>query len=252
MGGELEQLGGPWLPGTAEYRREYTENGDPDIGLGTVPTASQVLDGVIEAYVYKLHKNKQAPNEKEWYALYGIMRHGVLHEAEPDYTPSPNWVSVGYYATEMSLQIGLHGGSGVVYDQGPLSTVGQATTSWSIGGSLSVMAGDISGATAGVNAGFSESYSTPAVTTTEATIGPKCRWTIALPAVGFQSDPNPKQPSYAGFQWKFGIIFEIPDASPPTFQILSDIHWQYDWTRGLTHYTRNWSVNELWTPDWAG
>jgi hypothetical protein len=65
------------------------------------------------------------------------MNQGISHgnkDYQP-YDPVPNWVSVGYYATSMSLVLELLP-DGTIWDSGPTSTVGSNTTGFEIGGGL--------------------------------------------------------------------------------------------------------------------
>lgn len=247
---DIGAMPGPWLPGTQMFTDSWTAKGATDDRPLAVPTSTQTMQVTVQAWAYRLPRRPDL--NKEWYAINGLMRHGIVHSDMPNgYDPGPNWFSVGYYATHMTLILTLtNPQDGRVYDQGPTSTVGQATTSWNIGAGLSAMIGDLSGVTASVNAGFGQSYSTPAVTTAEATIGNQVRWDISLPGVGFQGDPNPKQPSHAGFEWYFGIIFELPGGAVPEISVEYTTNFKYDWTRGITHDTKDASRSVIWRPSW--
>lgn len=51
------------------------------------------------------------------------MSHGVDHGGK-SYDPKKNWLSVGYYATVMSLVLDVETEGGSAWDSGPTSTVG--------------------------------------------------------------------------------------------------------------------------------
>lgn len=246
---DIGALPGPWNKGATEFSREITlEGGDPRTPRGGVPTETQRMSMLIEAYVYRLNRRSDVPHE--YYAVNGIMRHGIQHSEGP-YNPHPWWLAVGYYVDHMGLSWSIMEPQCRVYEQGPNSTVGQASTSYSIGGGLNAMVGDMNAVGGSVNASFGQSYTTPAVTIAESTVERTAQWMISLPAVGFQNDPNPKEPSYAGYEWNFGIIFQCPVNVSPTFNIRASVSFHYDNTRGHRYDTKIARVDKTWKPDFG-
>lgn len=254
---------GPWKMGAQELNQDWSTSGRDDPGWGTVPTKNQLMSGQLRLYGYLLAKTSARPSTPEnaaklaghdYYAVAGHMGHSVTHD--DDYKPSTNWASVGYYATGMRLALELvsQDGSevqGSVWDAGPTTTVGSNTTSFSIGGGISAgMFGDTPTANVDMNASFGTSFSSPNVTISEATIAHQVLWTVALPGVGFVSPgspANPLPPSYVGYQWQFGAIFEVPSGSVFSLSVRPRIVWDYDWTRGITNDTKSWDQTYNYT-----
>ena len=234
---------GPWQAGRSELSIEQTLAGRGDIGWGTVTTADQTLAGALRLYTYRLQTDP-AKTDKDYYAVFGNMSQGIQH-GQP-YKPAPNWLSVGYYAPAMSLVLELKG-NGVVWDSGPGSTVGSNSTGFNIGANLGFMAGDLNAAQGGVSAGFSASFASPDVVTGHAAVGKLLRWDISLPGVGFVSPgnpANPKEPSFAGYRWYFGAIYELPKNEQFSLRVHPRVEWHFDYTRGITNDVRTWDVDE--------
>ena len=195
----------------------------------------------------------------DYYALAGNFRHGVLHPTvnynnatRSAYEPYNNAVSVGYYGTVMTLNItGLTPGARI-YESAPKSTVGSETEGFHMGGNLSGMVGDQSGVSAGINAGFSVSHTHPSVQTTHAVDDPEVRWVVTLPGVGHQGGglpPNPYGASFAGYEFEFGAIFEVPKGAAFEAEVYPRVDWAFDYTRGLRNHDAMWEA--IRTIDWV-
>jgi hypothetical protein len=240
---ELVDPAGPWQAGRTQFKLDTTLTGRGNPGWGTVTTQDQSMDGSVRMYLYKLATAAAA--QEDYFAVFGHMSHGIAHgnkEYQP-YNPTPNWVSVGYYANHMSLVLELLT-DGDVWDSGPHSTVGSNTTGFSLGGNLSAgFMGKDPIAQAGVSASFSASFSSPDVTTGHSEVGKTLRWDVGLPAVGFVSPgvpANPKPASYAGFQWYFGGIFQVPKGTNLQLRVAPRVRWEFDWPRGSENDTKTW------------
>jgi hypothetical protein len=243
---------GPWKAGVREFKAQSTLTGRGNIGWGAVSTEDQSMSGTVRMYAYKLVMERDSDAKHDYFAAYGHMSHGVAHgnkEYQP-YNPNPNWVSVGYYANHMSLVLELLT-DGDVWDSGPQSTVGSSTTGFNIGGNIS--GGSFGGqsiAQVGVSAGFSASFSSPDVTTGHSEVGKVLRWDIKLPAVGFVSPgvpANPLPPSYAGYQWTFGAIFQLPKGTNLQLRVAPRVRWEFDYTRGIENDTKTWEDDQTYT-----
>ena len=239
LGPQLSPVG-PWQAGEESFEMNVRMQGRPNIGWGTNTTENQILTGAVRILSHKYITFKT--HDKDYYGLTGHMRHGVTNSGNTA-------VSVGYFAPQMKLALQLQG-EGSVWEAGPTSTVGEASTSFNIGGSLGTF-GD--SPTASVNAGFGESYSTPSVTIAQTTSGKTVSWNIKLPGVGFQSPgvpANPHEPSYAGYSWKFGVIFEVPKGQPLKVLVKPEIEWAFDYTRGIRNDTKVWEGSKVlaWKP----
>jgi len=259
MGDIPTEPSGPWKIGAEELNKDWSTHGREDPGWSTVPTKSQVMSGQLRMYGYLLAKTSAKPANPEfaahdYYAVAGHMGHSVTHDG--DYQPSKNWASVGYYATQMRLALELVDPAGAevqgsVWDAGPSTTVGSNTTSFSIGGGISAgMFGDTPTANVDMNASFGTSFSSPDVTISEATVAHQVQWSVALPGVGFVSPgspANPMLPSYVGYQWQFGAIFEVPSGAEFSLSVRPRVVWDYDWTRGITNDTKTWDDTYTYT-----
>jgi hypothetical protein len=242
---ELVDPAGPWQAGRTQFKLDNTLTGreNPWEGWGTVTTQDQSLSGTVRMYLYKLATAAGA--QEDYFAAFGHMSHGIAHgnTSYQPYDPGKNWASVGYYANHMSLVLELLT-DGDVWDSGPHSTVGSNTTGFSLGGNLSAgFMGKDPIAQAGVSASFSASFSSPDVTTGHSEVGKVLRWDIGLPAVGFVSPgvpANPKPSSYAGFQWYFGAIFQVPKGTNLQLRVAPRVRWEFDWTRGIENDTKTW------------
>lgn len=248
----MAETKGPWGIGAKEYISDLVVSPRKDDIPDCPPISTQQLGFTVEAVAYKLNKAK-GHGTMEWYRLSGSVRSAIRHN-DDSYKdgPSPWWLAVGYYCDKMWLQIDCTTPHAIVYQSGPGTTVGTESSSFNIGGGLNAMVGDMSGVGASISAGFSESYSTPAVTIANSTMGSSVRWDVALPGVGFGSDPNPKPPSYVGYQWPFGIIFQLPTEDPPTFQFQAICEFGYDNPRGTRYDTLGLGIANptlgTWTP----
>lgn len=243
-GDKLEALGGPWQIGVRAETLSKTNMGRPNPGWGCIDTEHQTITGTVNFFSYKLNKAEKV--KEDYYAVYGLMRHGILHQGGT-YDPSANLNCVGYYANTMSLVLAI-GGPGEaagysVWDAGPTSTVGQATSSFSIGGNLGGTVGDFNVVSGGLDASFGTSFSTPEVVLSQATVENSVRWDVRLPGVGFSSPgvpANPHPPSSAGYQWYFGVIYKTPGGIVPQLTVHPRINWEFDWTRGITNHEVTW------------
>ncbi len=239
---------GPWDPGREMFNLSTTLNGRPDAGWGTVQTGDQQLSASVHATAFKLaSKNTQY----DFYSLFGHFQHGVQHGNPPrSYEPSENWVSVGYYCTQMALYVELQTSDerAILWDSGPTSTVASESTGFNIGGNLS--GGSFGGEAimqAGMSGSFGANFASPSVKFAHAPVGHNVNWFAALPGIGHISPgvpANPFQPSYAGFKWYFGTIYALPKDLPFSVRLRPHVEWQFDWTRGITNDTKVWSPTD--------
>lgn len=239
---------GPWTPGVnSSITRDFNTTGRKNLSRFAlaIDTEHQRISGALRIYAYKLNLPGGA---HDYYAFNGNMSHGVVHDGS--YDPSRNWVSVGYYCTQMSLVLDMNVEGGLVWDAGPTSTVGTASTSWNIGGNLTGTGGDFDTVSAGVSTGFGQSFSSPDVTIAEARVSGSVRWDVSLPGVGFMSPgvpANPKEPSYAGYTWYFGAIFQVPLGAKLAVRVHPGATWKFDYTRGVTNDTKTWADDFTYT-----
>jgi hypothetical protein len=230
---------GPWSPGRDPFTLSETKNGRSNPGWGTISTQDQALSGMLNMTGYRLVSDAK---KSDFYSVFGSFTHGVRHAG--DYDPARNWASVGYYATKMILGLECLSDHGMLWDAGPTSTVGAATTSFNIGGNISggVFAGEPI-VTGGISTGFGASFSSPDVVIAASQQPSGVRWDIDLPGVGFISPavpPNPKPPSYAGYTMYFGAIFVVPKGTPFKACVAPRIDWEFDWTRGISNDVKHW------------
>jgi hypothetical protein len=245
MPDEMTSPSGPWDAGRTPFSLNYLDKGCTNLSGWrlAIDTENQELSGELRVTGYKL----QTPNTKyDFYSVFGQMTHGVSHGGGA-YDPSTNWVSVGYYANAMSLVLGVVNDApgAEIWDAGPTSTVGTDTSSFNIGGNLSggTMAGEPV-LTAGVSGGFGASFSSPDVTIATSQVGDHVRWDVKLPSVGYVSPgnpANPREPSYAGYKWYFGVIYAVPKAKGLILSVNPEIDWEFDYTRGIAYNTKKWS-----------
>lgn len=176
--------------------------------------------------------------DREWdyYLVFGNYRHGVRGNPR---NPATNWVSVGYYASRMTLGIRCVTPHAKLVDFGPGGTIAQVTESYTVGGSLS---GGFKGweptGSATLNAGFGVSFSTPEVTFSVSSDLTSVDWDVHLPCVGWQSPgrpPNPATASYNGYLWRPSAIFRVKKGDQFKAQITGEVDWDFDWTRGITY-----------------
>lgn len=236
---------GPWDPGRQAFSMDKVQPGRSNLSgwRGAIDTEHQKLSGALRLTGYKL---KSQNDKADFYSIFGSLTHGVSH-AGGAYNPATNWVSVGYYATRMSLSIELQNDSPgcEIWDSGPTSTVGSDTTGFNIGGSLS--GGTFAGEpvlSAGVSGSFSASYSSPSVTFASAQVGDVVRWDVSMPGVGYISPANPanpREPSYAGYKWYYGVIYAVPKGHGFSIAVSPTIVWEFDYTRGISNNTKTWA-----------
>lgn len=227
---------GAWDSAGEEFLRESYIQGRPTDSLlvmgGAVATGSQSLYGRIHFVPYRLTDND--PNY-DYYLFTGDMRHAVSGYGS-------NAVSVGYYAREMNLTVKAVTPGSQVYEFGPNTTVENVTESFNLAVSLQ---GGFSGeGTVGVSAGFSVSFEKPSVSIYARGFGDRVEWDCKLPHVGFISPgvpADPRPPSSQGYAWKPSVIIRTPEGEPAILSISSRIHWDYDYTRGITYDSRSWS-----------
>lgn len=74
----------------------FTANGQDHEHAGTVYEKQQAVKAVVDFEI----KRKEAG----FYTISGRMSHSIYHNDRPHYRPAPNWLSVGYYATNMLLE----------------------------------------------------------------------------------------------------------------------------------------------------
>lgn len=241
---KLEQPGGPWQTAVVSQSMRASYNGRSNIGWGCIDTQNQQISGAVNFWAYKLRKDPSV--QQDYYAVYGQMSHGVMH-SEGSYNPETNWVSVGYFATHMSLVLEISGDGDKseysCWDCGPTSTVGENSTSFSIGANLNLQVGDITTVGGGVDASFGCSFSAPDVLISGAKGDHSARWDVNLPGVGFKSPgvpANPFAPSYGGYEWYFGAIFMTPPNVIPNLLVHPRIEWEFDYTRGIINHQITW------------
>ena len=234
----------------------FKRKGREDIGWGTVDTADQELHGRLELVPYKYKGTKS--NKFDYYAFCGLMDHSVINSRD-------NAVSVGYYAKSMNLAVtcvtkGIgtlaKDGYDAVVDYGPDTTVGENSTSFSIGGSLGAEAkmakGLEYGGSGSVDVSWGVSFSSPNIIFTTRRGSNGVNWTCNLPAVGFKTlgiPANPFPPSKGGYKWYPMAIFRVPKGQPCVIEIDVEVRWRYDYTRGITKDKKNWDRKYRYTFD---
>lgn len=236
MSDEMINPSGPWDSGRDAFALGGELQGRNNLARwrSAIDTENQRLSGMINMTGYKLMSEA---TKHDFYCVFGSFSHGVSHQKE--YHPGKNLVSVGYYATEMSLNLELHDSDAMVWDSGPTSTVGANQTSFSIGGNLSggTFAGEpiIQG---GVSGSFGAGFSSPNVKFAQTMMQDHVQWVVKLPGVSFVSPgvpSNPEEPSYAGYKWYFGAIFVIPSGRTFALDVVANVSWNFDYTRGITN-----------------
>ena len=242
---EVISPSGPWNPGRQPFTLDGALSGMGNLGgwRGAIDTENQRLSADLRLTTYQLVSESTS---WDFFAAFGSLTHGVLHSEMP-YVPSRNWVSVGYYATEMSVVLDLagHPEKAVVWDAGPTSTVGQNSVGFNIGGNLS--GGSFAGEPiiqAGVSGSFGATFSSPDVRFATSQVGQLTRWDVSLPGVGYVSPAvpaNPEGPSYAGYKWYFGAIYAVPKGDGFRLSVRPTVKWEFDYTRGITYDTKIWS-----------
>ncbi|HEV7319803.1 MAG TPA: hypothetical protein VGO04_14495 [Ensifer sp.] len=212
---------------------QWKSNGGKDFGWGTVKTSSQTLTANALLSVYKLMRGNQNLT-RDYYLVAGDVYHGV--QGSPS-NPSSNWVSVGFYANHMKLNLEATSTQARLMTFGPNSTVEQATISFSIGGELSAeysKEGPKGGASLSANVGVSFTASEVSFAARPAT--QSIEWQARLPHVGWVSPgvpANPGRPSYAGYIWNAAAIIEVPQGVVPNLKGRFEVDFEYNWTRGI-------------------
>lgn len=210
-----------------------TRSGGPNLGPGSVPTESQTLTAAAILPVYKLMQGDQSKT-RDYYLVTGDVYHGI--QGSP-VDPGSNWLSVGFYANYMNLELRCTTPGARVMTFGPNSTVEQATISFSIGGELSGEAGT-EGATVGasLSASVGVSFTASEVSFATRPSPTSISWRTSLPGVGWLGPavpPNPARPSYAGYLWNPAVIFELPQGMSPDLHGEFVVDFEYNYTRGL-------------------
>jgi hypothetical protein len=248
MTDDITAPSGPWDPGREPFSIDGILNGQSNLSgwRQAIDTEGQRMSGALRITAFKLASDNKFA---DFYSIFGEMTHGVSHSGG-DYDPGRNWVSVGYYATRMSLTLTLRNdGPGCqIWDAGPTSTVGSSTTSFNIGGSLSGgMFGENPILQAGVSGSFGASFAAPDVRFATSQVGDTIRWDVSLPGVGFTSPgvpANPEEPSYAGYKWYFGVIYLVPPGHGLSLAVVPEIAWEFDYTRGITNDRKTWNPQD--------
>ena len=238
---------GPWDPGRQPFILKDVLSGMPNLAKwrGVVDTENQRLSGEVNMTAYQL---KSVNTKYDFFSAYGSFGHGIIRGN--DESPSNNTVSVGYYATTMSLMLELANDpeGAVLWDYGPGSSVGQTTTGFSIGGNLS--AGSFGGEPiiqGGASAAFSASYTCAEVQFGARAVGEMVRWDVGLPGVGSMSPGVPANPHVAsgvGYKWYFAVIYAIPKGEGFHLRVRPSVTWEFDYTRGITYDTKVWAPQD--------
>ncbi|ETX01413.1 MAG: hypothetical protein ETSY1_07555 [Candidatus Entotheonella factor] len=234
---------GAWETKGLDFTRRFQVNGQPNIYWGTVETEDQVMLGELHLTPYKFLGNDP---DYDYYAFQGYFRHGVTNYRQ-------NWVSVGYYADFMELDITVRNANGnsSIYEYAPSTTVSNVTRSFQLGFGLEA-GGSSDGPSAGAsfNAGWGFS-----ITTRDTTVGASSRsngikWRIDLPHIGFLSPGNPADPllpSRSGYDAKLGLIVKVNKGEPAMLLLKPKIQWGYDYTRGIRNHTVTWDQSYFYT-----
>lgn len=206
---------------------------------GTVYEKQQAVKAVVDFEI----ERKAAG----FYTISGRMSHSIYHNDRPHYRPAPNWLSVGYYATNMLLEFSIDSSKGDWHAVGPTTTVGTHSETAGV-----LVAGTGSASSSGmVNFNASTAFSTADVQVISKNacydVKNKAVWEVQLPHVGFLSPArpvNPRPASYGGFEFEFEVGLRTrSDAGAVNILCKPSVIWLYDYTRGITHHTieaNNW------------
>ena len=200
---------------------------------GTVYENQQAVKAIVD---FEITHTEAGP-----YKIKGIMSHSIYHNDRPHYRPTPNWLSVGYYAKNMRLEFAVDGAQGDWHAVEPVTTVG--THSETTG---TLLAGTGSASSSGmVNFHGSTAFtaSDVQIISQNACFGGqnKAVWDVQLPHVGFLSPArpvNPRPASYGGFSFEFEVGLSIRNREAAVNILCTpSVIWLYDFTRGITHHT---------------
>jgi hypothetical protein len=225
-----------WQPVGKPFAKSFSAKGRSNEGIA-VPTSKQVMSGqlVLAPYVFLGTDSAQY----SYYLFSAFLRHGVLGYGA-------NAISVGYYATSMSLTVAYAGGDmpngDAIYQYGPGSSTGINTTSFVVGAELT---GNAAGSGGEISGAFEVSFSSPGVSFAASTpANNTVKWTCTLPGVGYirPGDPiDPETPSSAGFTWFPAFIVKCPAGQTPKLNVSVDLEWQFDYMRGITNDRVRWT-----------
>ena len=217
----------------------FTANGQDHEHAGTVYEKQQAVKAVVDFEI----ERKAAG----FYTISGRMSHSIYHNDRPHYRPAPNWLSVGYYATNMLLEFSIDSAKGDWHAVGPTTTVGTQSETAGV-----LVAGTGSASSSGmVNFNASTAFSAADVQVISKNacydVKNKAVWEVQLPHVGFLSPArpvNPRPASYGGFEFEFEVGLRTrSDAGAVNILCKPSVIWLYDYTRGITHHTieaNNW------------
>lgn len=218
-----------------------SHSGGKNFGPGSVPTASQTLTAAAILPVYKLLQGDQS-QARDYYLVTGDVYHGI--QGSPA-DPSSNWLSVGFYANYMNLELRCTTPGARLTTFGPNSSVEQATISFSIGGELSGEGGTEGGkGSASLSASVGVSFTASEVSFATRPSTTSISWRTDLPGVGWigPGPLNTARPSYAGYMWNPAVIFEVPQGVVPDLQGEFVVDFQYNYTRGIP---ARWFTNPI-------
>lgn len=217
----------------------FTENGQAHEHAGTVYEKQQAVKAAVDFELVRV--------EEGLYKIKGIMSHSIYHNDRPHYRPTPNWLSVGYYARNMLLEFTVDDNKGDWHAVSPLTSVG--THSETAGFTASGTGSANSSGLAGFNASTAFSAADVQVISKNACYGGqnKAVWEVQLPHVGFLSPARPANPrpaSYGGFSFEFEVGLRTRNAAGAVNILCKpSVIWLYDYTRGITYHTieaNNW------------
>lgn len=231
----------------------FTESGQDHEHAGTVYEKQQAVKAVVDFTVEQ--NGTEGPPERtvRLYKIKGSMSHSIYHADRAFYKPAPNWLSVGYYATQMLLEFTVADDQGDWYAVGPVTSVG--SHSESAGGLASVTGSVSSSGVVNFNGSTTFSAADVQIVSKNANFAHENRavWEVQLPHVGFLSPArpiNPRPASYGGFSFEFEVGLRTRNAAGAVNILCKPrVIWLYDYTRGITHHTIE---ANSWLQDGAG